>query len=254
MSTPLIVGNWKMHKTINEALQLAKELHYGLQNFAAEKLEVVVAPPYTALNKVAEFLQDSFIGVSAQNLFWEDSGAFTGEVSAPMIKDAGAGYVILGHSERRQIFHEIDSVINKKIKAALQHNIVPIFCVGETLIEREAGKVNTVIATQFSESLIDLTAENMAKIVIAYEPVWAIGTGKTATPQQAEEVHAMIRKILVQKFSQTTADEVRILYGGSVKPSNSKELLSQSNIDGALIGGASLQAEDFVGIIKNIFN
>ncbi|CAL7959285.1 Triosephosphate isomerase [Gammaproteobacteria bacterium] len=251
MRTPLIAGNWKMNKTINEALELAKALHYGLQYPEATKFEIVVAPPYTALSKTAEFLKDSFIGVSAQDLFWEDAGAFTGAISAPMVKDAGAEYVIIGHSERRQLFGETDNAVNKKIKAALKVGLVPIFCVGETLTEREAGKVNAVIGIQFSGGLVDLTAEDMKKVVIAYEPVWAIGTGKTATPQQAEEVHAIIRKMLVEKFGQVTADVVRLLYGGSVKPSNSKELLSQPNIDGALVGGASLKAEDFIGIIKN---
>lgn len=251
MRTLMIAGNWKMNKTINEALELAKALHHGLSHADAAKLEIVVAPTYTALNKTAEFLKDSFIGVSAQDLFWEESGAFTGAISAPMIKDAGAEYVIIGHSERRQLFNETDNTVNKKIKAALKHGLTPIFCVGETLDEREAGKVNTVIGTQFSNGLADLTAEDVKKVVIAYEPVWAIGTGKTATPQQAEEVHAMIRKMLVEKFGQATADIVRILYGGSVKPSNSKELLSQPNIDGALVGGASLKADDFIGIIKN---
>lgn len=253
MRIPLVVGNWKMNKTINEALELVKALHYGLQYSEATKLEIVVAPPYTALNKVAEFLCDSFIGVSAQDLFWEDAGAFTGEVSAPMIKDAGAEYVIIGHSERRQFFNETDITINNKMKAALQHKLVPILCVGETLQEREAGKINIVIETQISDGLKDLTAEKAARVIIAYEPVWAIGTGKTATCEQAEEVHVMIRKILAEKFSQATADIVRILYGGSVKSSNSKELLSKPNIDGALVGGASLKAEDFIGIIKNAF-
>jgi triosephosphate isomerase (TIM) len=251
MRTPLIAGNWKMNKTIGEALELVKALHYGLQYPEATKLEVVVAPPYTALNKVAEFLKDSFVGVSAQDLFWEESGAFTGQVSAPMLKDAGAEYAIIGHSERRQLFHETDETVNKKIKAALTHSFIPIVCMGETLQEREAGKVNEVISAQFSNGLKDLTLEDMAKIVIAYEPIWAIGTGKTASPEQAEEVHAMIREMLVKQFGQATADIVRVLYGGSVKPANTKELLSQPNIDGALVGGASLKPEDFIGIIKN---
>lgn len=251
MRTPVIAGNWKMNKTINEALELVKALHYGLQYPEVAKFEIVIAPPYTALNQVAEFLKDSFIGVSSQDLFWQDSGAFTGAISAPMIKDAGAEYAIIGHSERRQLFNENDATVNKKIKAALKYNLIPIFCVGETLQERESGQVNTVIGTQFSGGLMDITAENMAKIVIAYEPVWAIGTGKTATPEQAEEVHAMIRNMLLQNFGQTTADIVRIIYGGSVKSANSKELLSKPNIDGALVGGASLKADDFINIIKN---
>ncbi|EKD45324.1 MAG: triosephosphate isomerase, partial [uncultured bacterium] len=180
MRIPLIIGNWKMNKTISESLELVKALHYGFEYSQSSKFEIVVSPPYTALNKVAEFLKDSFISVGAQDLFWEESGAFTGAISAPMLKDAGAEYVIIGHSERRQLFNETDSTVNKKIKAALKHNLIPVFCVGETLQERESGQVNTVIETQFLGGLIDITPEDMTKLVIAYEPVWAIGTGKTA--------------------------------------------------------------------------
>ena len=251
MRTKLIAGNWKMNKTISEALELAKGLHYGMSFSEVENIEIVVTPTYTSLNKVAEFLKGSFINVAAQDLFWEDSGAFTGAISAPMIKDAGAKFVIIGHSERRQFFNETDATVNKKIKAALKHQLTPIVCVGETLEEREAGKVQNVIGTQMTGGLAEFTAEEAAKMVIAYEPVWAIGTGKTATPEQAEEVHAMIRAILVKQFGQNTAEVIRIIYGGSVKASNSKELLSLPNIDGALVGGASLKAEDFIGIIKN---
>ncbi len=247
MRTPIIAGNWKLNKTIGEALELAKTLHQGL---TSTKFEIVVAPPYTAINKVAEFFQNSPIKVSAQDMFWEDAGAFTGTVSAPMLKEAGAKYVIIGHSERRQFFHETDDTVNKKVKAALKHGLIPIFCLGETLTERESGKINEVITTQLAGGLRDLTATDIAQIVIAYEPVWAIGTGKTATPEQAEEVHVLIRETLAKKFGEV-ASKVRILYGGSVKPSNSKELLSKPNIDGALVGGASLKAEDFLGIIKN---
>lgn len=251
MRTPIIAGNWKMNKTINEALDLVKTLYQELQPAEITNLEIVVAPPYTAINKVADILKDSFIKVSAQDLFWEESGAFTGAVSATMIKEAGAKYVIIGHSERRQFFHETDTTVNKKIKMALKYDLIPIFCIGETLIERDAGKVNEIINTQFLGGLADLTPELMKKVVIAYEPVWAIGTGKTASPEQAEEAHAIIRTLLVKHFGQTTADTTRVLYGGSVKASNSKELLSQPNIDGALVGGASLKAEDFIGIIRN---
>src|SRR3972149_697045 len=252
MRTPIIAGNWKMNKTIGEALDFFKVLDQELQQFSGtEKLEIVIAPPYTAINKIAEFLKDSSIKISAQNMFWEDAGAFTGEISAPMLKDAGAKYVIIGHSERRQFFNETESAVNKKIKAALKHNIIPIFCIGETLAEREAEKIESVISTQLTGGLIDLTANDITKIVIAYEPVWAIGTGKTATKEQAEEVHLMIRQMLAKQFGQANADVIRILYGGSVKPNNTKELLSQPNIDGALIGGASLKPEDFMGIIKS---
>lgn len=256
MRIPIIAGNWKMNKTIGEALALVKTLHQELQ-FCREikkrevTIEVVVAPPYTAISKTAEFLTGSFINVSAQDLFWEDSGAFTGAISAPMIKDAGAKYVIIGHSERRQLFHETDDTVNKKIKAALKYDLKPIFCVGETLAEREACKIETIITTQLSLGLADLVPNDLTKIVIAYEPVWAIGTGKTATPEQAEEVHIIIREMIAKKFGIIYANGIRILYGGSVKPSNAKELLTKPNIDGALVGGASLKAEDFIGIVKN---
>jgi triosephosphate isomerase len=245
---PIIAGNWKMYKTINEALDLVKALHYGLQY--ANDIEVVVAPPFVALNKVAEFLKDSFIKVSGQNLFWEDAGAYTGEISGMMLKDAGADYVIIGHSERRQYFHETNDTVNKKIVAALKNQLIPIFCVGETLEEREAGKIGEVIYSQVGEGLAGFSASEVGDMVIAYEPVWAIGTGKTATPAQAEEVHKMIRDFINQNYGIDAADKMRILYGGSVKPSNSKELLALENIDGALVGGASLKAEDFIGIIK----
>ncbi|HBS51615.1 MAG TPA: triose-phosphate isomerase [Coxiellaceae bacterium] len=252
MRIPIIAGNWKMNKTIGETLDFLKILSQELQQSSATtKFEIVIAPSFIAINKMAELLKDSPVKICAQDLFWEDAGAFTGEISAPMLKDAGAKYVIIGHSERRQFFNETDSTVNKKIKAALKYNIVPIFCVGETLAEREAGKIESIIATQLTGGLMDLTANDVTKTVIAYEPVWAIGTGKTATKEQAEEVHLMIRQMLAKQFGQTNADVIRILYGGSVKPSNSKELLSQPNIDGALIGGASLKPEDFMGIIKS---
>lgn len=252
MRTKIIAGNWKLNKTIGETLDLAKALHQELQQCdEAKNFEVVIAPPYTAISKVADLLKDSSIKVSSQNMFWEETGAFTGEISALMLKEAGAKYAIIGHSERRQFFHETDETVNKKIKAALKHGLTPIFCVGETLEEREANKVGEVIATQLLGGLLGITQEEVTKIVIAYEPVWAIGTGKTASPEQAEEVHLMIRQMLTKQFGQENADVISLLYGGSVKASNSKELLSQPNIDGALVGGASLKVEDFVGIIKN---
>lgn len=243
MRIPVIAGNWKMNKNIGEAVELVKILRDNLQSIKTTEIEIVVAPPYTAINKVAEFLNNFNIGVSAQDLFWEDSGAFTGAISAPMIKDAGAKYAIIGHSERRLLFNETDNTINKKIKAALKAGLIPIFCIGETLQERESGMMSSVIKKQFINGLSGLVLENINKIIIAYEPVWAIGTGKTATPEQAEEVHAIIREM--------AGDVVRIIYGGSVKPSNCKELLSKPNIDGVLVGGASLKAEDFIGIIKS---
>lgn len=249
MRTPIIAGNWKMHKTIAEALDLVKKLHYGLQ--CPINLEIVVAPPFTALDKVAEFLQESFIKVSGQDLFWEDTGAYTGATSGMMLKDAGADYVIIGHSERRQYFNETNETVNKKIRAALKNQLIPIVCVGETLGEREAGDVERVLCNQVTEGLENFSGKEVESLVIAYEPVWAIGTGKTATPEQADDAHKIIRGIIEESYGKEVAGNLRILYGGSVKPSNSKELLSLENIDGALVGGASLKAEDFIGIIQN---
>ncbi|MGD9152812.1 MAG: triose-phosphate isomerase [Gammaproteobacteria bacterium] len=250
MRIPIIAGNWKMNKTIDEALTLVKEIHYSLTT--PPEAEIIVAPVFTALNKVADFLKDSFISVAAQNIFWEDTGAYTGEVSGLFAKDAGAEYVIIGHSERRQYFNETNETVNKKIKAALKHQLIPILCVGETLEQREANQAEEIIHQQVTQGLVSFTANDIDKLIIAYEPVWAIGTGKTATPEQAEEVHAIIRKIIAEQFGNDLASKMRILYGGSVKPSNSKELLALENIDGALIGGASLKANDFIEIIKNI--
>ena len=245
---PLIAGNWKLNKTIKEAIELVtllkRELH-DLQN-----VDIVVCPVYTALGEVAEVLMGSDIKLGAQDLFWEEKGAFTGEVSAPLLKDAGAEFVIIGHSERRQFFHETDETVNKKTKAALKAGLVPITCVGETLAEREADKTFQVVGSQLKGGLINFSAGEMKKAIIAYEPVWAIGTGKVATPAQAQEVHAFIRKELVKLFGQETANGVRILYGGSVKPDNISQLMSQADIDGALVGGASLDAASFSEIVK----
>ncbi|MDR1057521.1 MAG: triose-phosphate isomerase [Coxiellaceae bacterium] len=250
MRIPIIAGNWKMNKTVGEGMALAQTLHQKVKEFEAE-IEIIIAPPYTSLNKIAETLKDSLIKVSAQDMFWEDAGAFTGQISAPMLKDIGVTHVIIGHSERRQFFYETNTTVNKKIKAALKHNLIPIFCIGETLAEREAEKVEEIITTQLASGLTDITQDAITKIVIAYEPVWAIGTGKTATSEQVEEAHIMIRKLLTKKFGESHIDMVRIIYGGSVKPNNAQELLSKPNIDGALVGGASLKAEDFINIIKS---
>jgi len=247
--TKIIAGNWKMNKTIEESLELVKQIHYGL-NWPGE-VDVIVAPPFTAIREVASFLKDSYIHVAVQNIHWEDKGAFTGEISAPMAKNAGADFAIVGHSERRKYFGETDEIINKKIKAGLRNSLIPIVCVGETLEERDAGKVEEVIKTQIEGCLNGLSNEEVSKIVIAYEPVWAIGTGKTASPQQAEEVHAQIRSIVERKFGENVSNSLKILYGGSVTPSTSKELMAQENIDGALVGGASLKAQDFIEIIKS---
>ena len=253
MRKKIIAGNWKMNKNIKEAVELVTAINNGLKELQkANELEIIVSPPYTAINKVSETLQGSQIKTSGQNLFWEDSVAFTGAISAPMLKEAGAEYVIIGHSERRRIFHDTDEEINKKIKTALKHSLIPILCIGETLEEREAGKMENILICQLALDLNDITKEELKTLIIAYEPVWAIGTGKTATPNEAEEAHVIIRKTITEKFGQDFADAIRILYGGSAKPKNSKELLSQPNIDGALIGGASLKAEDFLGIIEGV--
>jgi len=241
MRTPVIAGNWKMNKTIDEALELVKGIHYGLPH--PGEVEVVVGPTFAALNQVAEFLKNSYIGVTAQNMHWEENGAFTGELSGLFLKDAGADYVIIGHSERREYFGETDETVNKKTHAAFNYDLIPIVCVGETLEQREADQVEDVIRTQITNGLDGLTEDQIVKTIVAYEPVWAIGTGKTATPEQAEEVHAFIRSLV--------SDKTRILYGGSMKPANSKDLLSQENIDGGLIGGAALKPDDFIQIIKS---
>ena len=250
MRTSIIAGNWKMNLTLSQAIELVDGIQYGLP-FPGE-VDVVVAPPFLSLQGVAEHLKESYIGVAAQNLHFEDQGAFTGECSGKQIKDAGADYVIIGHSERRQYFGETDEIVNKKIKAALRNELVPIVCVGETLAEREREDVAVVIGRQLAVGLSDLAAGEVSRLIIAYEPVWAIGTGKTAAPDQVEEVHRLIRFSLSMKFSGQAGEAVRILYGGSVNPSNSKELLALPNVDGALVGGASLKAPDFIEIIKSV--
>jgi triosephosphate isomerase len=244
MRIPIIAGNWKLHNTIEEALSLVKGIHYGLP--WPGEVEVVVAPPFTALSAVADFLKDSYIRVAAQDVFWEEKGAYTGEISGTLLKDVAVDYVIIGHSERRQYFGETDETVNRKVKSALRNQLIPIICVGETLAQREAGQVEAIISDQVGKALEGLTAEAISNVVIAYEPIWAIGTGQTATPEQAESVHALIRATVRARHASPP-----ILYGGSVKPSNSKEILAQPNIDGALVGGASLKPEDFIEIIKN---
>jgi len=245
---PLMAGNWKMHKTIAEAVDLAQKLRQALPGLPDR--DALVCPPFTAVASVAQALKGSPISVGAQNMNDNIQGAFTGEVSPGMLKDAGATFVILGHSERRAFYGETDSFINKKTKLALDQGLTPIVCVGETLQEREAGKTLQVVETQARGSLAGLTPAQMVKTVVAYEPVWAIGTGKTATPEQAQEVHAMIRGLLGKLFDGGTAASVRILYGGSVKPDNVDALMSQPDIDGGLVGGASLKAEDFARLVN----
>jgi triosephosphate isomerase len=242
-----VCGNWKMHKTVPEALALVKELGEGLGD-AAGKVQVAVAPAFTALHPVAQALRGGPLELAAQNVHWEVQGAFTGEISAPMLADAGCRHCIVGHSERRQLFGETDETVRKKIGAVLQAGILPIVCVGETLQEREAGRTLEVVGRQVRAAFTGLGAQ-LAAITVAYEPVWAIGTGKTATSAQAQEVHAAIRNIL-RELGGSQGDAVRIQYGGSVKPENAAELLSQPDVDGALVGGASLKAKDFLAIVK----
>jgi len=241
-----VCGNWKMHKTIAEAVQLVRELRDRPGKSGAE---VAVAPPYTALAAVKQALQGSAIQLFAQDCHHEKQGAFTGEVSATMLKDAGCDGVIVGHSERRQYFGETDESVAKKVRAALAESLHPIVCVGETLQEREAGKTWEVVSRQVRGGLAGLDAGSLQRITLAYEPVWAIGTGRTATTAQAQEVHAQIRGLLRELGGAQVADAVRIQYGGSVKPDNAKDLLSQPDIDGALVGGASLKANDFAAIV-----
>ena len=249
MRTPIIAGNWKLNNTISEAVALTTALKDLVADCAG--VEIIVAPPFTALATVADVIKGSNIRLAAQDVYSEDSGAFTGEVSAPMLEDAGCDYVIIGHSERRQYFGETNETVNQKVKAALSHDLKPIICVGEQLEDREAGRTETVIENHVSGGIADLSAAQLLRSIIAYEPVWAIGTGKTATPLQAQEVHNYIRKLLKDAYTDKVASQIRIQYGGSVKPENASELMAQPDVDGALVGGASLQAESFAQIIKS---
>ena len=244
-----IAGNWKMNKTVGESLTLVRELRNAI-SVVLDRVEVAIAPPFTALHPVGKALEDSNIALAAQNCHASDSGAFTGEVAAPMLKEVGCSYVILGHSERRQLFGETDAGVNRKTAAVLKAGMLPIICVGETLEEREGNKTLAVVETQVKGCLAGFGAAEGAKFVIAYEPVWAIGTGKTATSRQAQEVHAHIRQLLGGLWGAEAAAQVRIQYGGSVKADNAAELLSQPDIDGALVGGASLKVADFAAIVK----
>jgi triosephosphate isomerase len=245
---PLIAGNWKMHGTRSEAVALAAALARSVGQERGR--EVVLAPPFTALDAVGREIAGTAIRLGAQNVYWEPKGAFTGEVSVGMLKEAGCAYVIVGHSERRQLFGESNETVHKRLVAALGAGLVPIVCVGETLEEREAEATDAVIARQVESACGRLRAEQLAGCVLAYEPVWAIGTGRTATPEQAQAVHLAIRRQLTSLGSATTAERVRILYGGSVKPDNVDALMAEADIDGALVGGASLDAESFTRIVK----
>ncbi len=243
-----ICGNWKMHKTVAEAVALVKELQATLGD-AAAKVQVAVAPPFTALHAVAQAARGTAVEVAAQDVYWEKLGAFTGEISAPMLADVGCQHGIVGHSERRQLFGETDDTVRRKVVALLAAGVRPIVCVGETLAEREAGRTLAVVERQVRQGLAGVSTEDLGRITVAYEPVWAIGTGKTATSAQAQEVHAAIRSLL-RDVGAPVADAIRIQYGGSVKPENAAELMSQPDVDGALVGGASLKAQDFVAIVK----
>ena len=247
MRRPFIAGNWKMNLSRAKCVALAKEVAEKVG--ATSAVEVAVCPPSVYLAAVADAIQGSAVGLGAQNVYHEANGAFTGEISTSMLLDVGCRYVILGHSERRHVIGETNQDVNRKVLASLAAGLTPIVCVGELLAEREAGETREVVQEQMSGSLAGLTAEQAARIVIAYEPVWAIGTGKVASPAQAEEVHAELRKMLATRYNADLAAQVRIQYGGSVKPDNAAELLAQPNIDGALVGGASLKASSFLGII-----
>lgn len=245
----IIAGNWKMNKNIGESIDLANSIKRSL--YDVEDVEIVVCPPFTSLSDVNEITMETNIKLGAQDCFWEKEGAFTGEISASMLKNVGCEYCIIGHSERRQFFGETNETVNKKLKSLLKENLKPIVCVGEKLEERKSGRTFDVIKDHVLNSLAGISKEDMLRTVVAYEPVWAIGTGVNATKEQAEEAHKYIRKLLAEMHGDETAKSVRIQYGGSVKPENIKELISQEDVDGALVGGASLKADSFIQLIRN---
>lgn len=247
---PLLAGNWKMYKTIPEALELVNGLKKNLNGVSDR--DVLICPQFTALYPVSQAIKDSNISLGAQNMYWEQKGAFTGEVSPDMLLSAGCKFVIVGHSERRQFFGETDETVNKKMHAAFKAGLIPVVCIGETLAEREGNVTFKIIEKQMKDGLAGLTPEQAKKVVIAYEPVWAIGTGKTASPAQAEEVHSFIRNLFSKLYGEDASQSIRILYGGSVKPDNISELMKQPNIDGGLVGGASLEIESFTKIVRYI--
>jgi triosephosphate isomerase (TIM) len=249
MRRPVIAANWKLNGTVPEALKFITAFTADLR--AISGVEVVIAPPFTALYSLGVALAETEFKLAAQNLFWEDAGAYTGEVAGPFLVDVGCSYAIIGHSERRQYFGETEETVCRRLHAAVRNNLTPIFCVGETLAEREADRTWEVLQRQLAGGLVDVHVQALRNFVIAYEPVWAIGTGRTATPEQAQDVHHQIRSYLANAFDAQTADDVRILYGGSVKPSNSRELLGKPDIDGALVGGASLDPKQFAAIVRS---
>jgi len=248
MRKKIVAGNWKMNKLVGDAVSLAEAVKAKLADRST--VEIVLCPTFTALKSVGDVVAGTQVKLGAQNMHWEKDGAFTGEISADMLRDAGCQYVILGHSERRQFFGETDAGVNRKVKVALAANLTPIVCVGETLEQREANQTEDVVTTQITKSLAGLDETGFRHIVVAYEPVWAIGTGRTATPAQAQDVHALIRRVLTKLSNPGAAQAVRIQYGGSMKPANAKELMSQPDIDGGLIGGAALDAASFIAIVE----
>jgi len=247
MRIPLLAGNWKMNKTVSEGVALVEALIQGMDGVSER--EVLVCPPFTALYPLKTTIENTPIKLGAQNMYFEDSGAYTGDISPLMLKDVGCTYVIIGHSERRQIFGEDDTMINRKIHTALKHGLRAIMCVGESKPQRDAGQAENIVVAQVRAGLQNITAEQMSEVVVAYEPIWAIGTGDTATPDDAQAMHAAIRTTLTALYGADTAQTVRIQYGGSVKPDNVDELMAQPDIDGALVGGASLKASDFLRIV-----
>ncbi|MED4016565.1 triose-phosphate isomerase [Sutcliffiella cohnii] len=248
MRKPIIAGNWKMHKTASEAVSFVEEVKGLIPS--ADKVDAVVCSPALFLDRLVQNVEGSELKVGAQNMHWEESGAFTGEISPVALKDLGVTYVVLGHSERREMFAETDETVNKKVLSSFQHGLTPIVCCGETLEEREAGKTNDLVGDQVKKALTGLTADQVKTTVIAYEPIWAIGTGKSSTAEDANEVCAHIRQVVAAEFGQDAADAVRIQYGGSVKPANIAEYMAQPDIDGALVGGASLEAQSFLQLLE----
>jgi triosephosphate isomerase len=248
MRTPIIAGNWKMYKTVADAVKYVKEFRVMVKDIS--DVEIVLAPTFTAIHAAAEAARNSNVIISAQDLYWEREGAYTGEISGQMVREAGAEYVIIGHSERRTLFGETDAAVNQKTMAAFAAGLTPIVCIGETLDQRDRNETMAVLDRQITKGLEGLTGEQLAQIVIAYEPVWAIGTGRTATPAQAGEAHTHIRGRLRQWFGGDAADQCHVIYGGSVKPENAKELVGQADVDGALVGGASLDLKAFYEIVS----
>ena len=249
MRKKVIAGNWKMNNDISESQVLVSEIINGMGN--DDKCDVIVCPPFTSLHEIHSLIKNTRIKLGAQNMYFEDSGAYTGEVSADMLKSVGCEYVIIGHSERRTIFNETDEVVNKKIHKAIECGLKVIFCIGESLTQREEGITNKIVKEQVVKGLNNISPENLQNLILAYEPIWAIGTGKTATPQQAQDVHSFIRNVIREIYSEESAEKIIIQYGGSVKPDNASSLLSQADIDGALVGGACLKADSFLSIIAS---